>query len=51
MKVMGGRITVESEWNRGTVFSVHLPASSVADADRPAAEPAASPRAQQRDRS
>jgi signal transduction histidine kinase len=27
--VMGGKITVESEPNRGTIFSVHLPASSV----------------------
>src|SRR5690606_9722243 len=29
VEVMGGKITVESEPNRGTVFSVHLPAAAV----------------------
>jgi signal transduction histidine kinase len=36
VKAMGGRITVESEWSRGTVFSVYLPASCVADRRGPA---------------
>ena len=32
--VMGGNITVESEPNQGTTFSVYLPASAVVDAPR-----------------